>query len=466
MTVSATFPSGIHLTPDLRVTVITFLVSALAGAGFGLIPALASTRLDLVTGLKEISTARLGRYRRFGMRNLFMVYQMTCAMLLVLIMGFMLSGIKRGAVRDPGFDTTGLYLFSLDPARDGYSPDQSAALFSGLPERLARLNGVDGVTLGDQTPFNNFGVTDTAVSVPSAAADGSEAVHQVALQTIGPDFFATLGVPLLRGTEFGNRELRSDPAAGATLPAIINQTAAKRLFGDTDPLGRRIRQDRRTFQVAGVVRYGRPVFFKSEPAPTVFLPLTMKNLRRGPAQGISVLVRARKGVGFAAINRELEAIDSRLTMFNLQTMGEHLAQFDKAVEYVLAIYTVVGLFALILACVGLAGVSAQSVVRRRKEIGIRMALGAQRRQVLRLVMKEGATMALIGSVLGVAGASGITRLLALASAQFAQALALSITDPLRIVGAPLLLIALAAIACYLPARRSATIDPLMALREE
>jgi ABC-type antimicrobial peptide transport system permease subunit len=339
-------------------------------------------------------------------------------------------------------------------------------LFNGLPERLARLHGVDGVTLGDQTPFNSFGVPETDVSVPSPGEGAPEAVYQVALQTIGPNFFATLGVPLLRGTEFGIRNLRSDPAPGAILPAVINQTAAKRLFGDADPLGRRIRQGQKTLQVAGVVRYGRPAFFRSEPAPAVFLPLTVKNLRQGSAQGITVLVRARNGVGFAAIRRELEAIDSRLTMFNLQTMREHLAQFDRAVEYVLAIYTVVGLFALILACVGLAGVSAQAVVRRRKEIGIRMALGAQRRQVLELVMKEGAAMALIGSAFGLAGAYGLTRVVASVSSQFAQAIALSVTDPLRILGAPLLLISLAAIACYLPARRSATIDPLSALREE
>jgi predicted permease len=462
---STPFPSAVHLAPDLRVTLVTFLVSALAGAGFGLMPALASTRLDLVTGLKETVTARLGRYRRFGMRNLFMVYQITCAMLLVLIMGFMIGGIQQGSVRDPGFDTTGLYLFSLDPARDGYSPDQSATMFTGLPERLARLNGVEGVTLADQSPFN-IGVSETDVSVPSAGADAPEAVYQVALQTIGPNFFATLGVPLLRGTEFGIRNLRSDPAPGAILPAVINQTAAKRLFGDADPLGRRIRQGQKTLQVAGVVRYGRPAFFRSEPAPTVFLPLSMKNLRQGPAQGISVLVRARNGVGFAAMRRELEAIDSRLTMFNLQTMREHLAQFDRAIQYATAIYSVNGLFALILACVGLAGVSAQAVVRRRKEIGIRMALGAQRRQVLHLVMKEGAAMALIGSALGLAVASGLTRVLASVSAQFAQTIAVSAADPIRILGAPLLLISVAAIACYLPARRSAIIDPLAALREE
>src|SRR5260370_6849120 len=136
MTPSAPFPSAVHLAPDLRVTMVTFLVSAVAGAGFGLMPALASTRLDLVTGLKETATARVGRYRRFGMRNLFMVYQMTCAMLLVLIMGFMIGGIQRGSVRDPGFDTAGLYLFSVDPARAGSPLDQSPALFTCLPRRL------------------------------------------------------------------------------------------------------------------------------------------------------------------------------------------------------------------------------------------------------------------------------------------------------------------------------------------
>jgi macrolide transport system ATP-binding/permease protein len=390
-----------------------------------------------------------------------MVYQVAAAMTLVMIMGFMVAGIQRGASRDAGFETAGLCLFSLDPARDGYSPDESAAMFLSLPERLARLNGVDGVTFADQIPV--FVNTDTAVSTTSGAgAQGG--VHKVAMQTIGPHFFATLGVPMLRGAEFGERDLRSDPAA--MLPAVINQVAAKELFGDTDPLGRIIRQDQRIFQVAGVVRFGQPAFFRNEPAATVFLPLTAKNFRRGPAQGSTVLVRARKGVGFTAIKRELESVDRRLTMFNMRTMQEHLDRLNRTIEYVTAFYGGVGMFALILACIGLAGVTAQALVQRRKEIGIRMALGAQRRQVLRLVMKEGTAMASAGSVLGLAATLGVTRVLASRSAGFAQTLATGGGDPVRILGAPLLLISVAAIACYLPARRSATIDPLKALREE
>jgi ABC-type lipoprotein release transport system permease subunit len=288
----------------------------------------------------------------------------------------------------------------------------------------------------------------------------------VALQTIGPGFFAALGVPLLRGAEFSDRELRSDPASDTLLPVVINHTAAAELFGDADPLGRLLRRDRTVFQVAGVVKYGVPAPFRTEPAGTVFLPLTMRNLRRTPPQSIAVVVRARRNLGFAEIRSALEAIDTRLMMFNARTMREKLAELSRAVQYTTAIYSVVGLFALVLAGVGLAGVTAHAAVRRRKEIGIRMALGARRPQVLRLVMREGAVMALVGCLLGFMAAFGISRVLAAIDAQFARGLAWSSADPLRLLGAPLLLIAVIAAACYLPARRSATADPLVSLREE
>jgi predicted permease len=463
---AAAFPSAVHLTPDLRVALLTFLISALAGAGFGLVPALASTRPDLVTGLKQTSTTVSGRYRRFGLRNLFMVYQMASAMALVVMMGFMVTGIQQGANRDQGFDMTGLYLFSLDPARDGYSPNESAAMFTGLRERLTRLNGVDAVTLADPTLLRLFSLPDTTVSVPAAGEGLHEADHRLVLSTIGPSFFATLGAPLLHGAEFSDSELRSDPAPDTVLPAVINHTAAAELFGDTNPLGRLVRQDERVFQVAGVVRYGLPAPFRTEPAPRLLLPLTMKDLRHGPPQGIAVLVHARPGLGLAEIRRELEAIDSRLTMFNARTIREHLAQLNRGVQYTTAIYSVVGLFALILASVGLAGITTQAAIRRRKEIGIRIALGAKRQQVLSLVMREGAAMVSIGCLIGFAFAAGVAQVLASMNNQLAQNLSWNAADPLQILGAPLVLISVAAIACYLPAHRSATVDPLVSLREE
>jgi predicted permease len=460
------FPSPLQLTPDWRVTTLTFLVSAVAGAGFGLLPALASTRPDLVSALKKEPAAQSGRYRRFGLRNLFMVYQMASAMALVVMMGFMVGGIQQGANRDPGYDTTGLYLFSLDPARDGYAPDDAAALFANLPQRLERRGGATGVTLADPALFRLFSLTDTTISIPAAGEGSKDAVHRVSLSTIGPNLFATLRAPVLQGSEFDQTNLTSDPAPDTVLPAVINHAAAAELFGDANPLGRLVRQDQRVFQVAGVVRYGQPAPFQTEPAPAVFLPLTMKNLRQVPPQGITVAVRTGPGLGLEAIRQELEAIDSRLTMFNAQTMQEHLAQMNRGVQYTTAIYSVVGLFALILASVGLAGITTQAAIRRRKEIGIRMALGAQRRQVLQLVMREGALMVLAGSAIGFVAALGIARLLVSMNLQAAQNFASGATDPVSILGAPVVLVSLAAIACYVPARKAATVDPLVSLREE
>jgi predicted permease len=456
------FPSGIRLTPDLRVALITFFISALTGAAFGLMPALASTRPDLVTSLKEIAASHVSRYRRFGLRNLFMVYQMAAAMLLVLMMGFAVIGIQQGANRaGPGFETSGIYLFSVDPVRDGYSPADSAATLAGLPKRLARVSGVEGVTLADSSAFSYMPPALTAVSVGPAEPGTPQSIHRVSLQKVGPGFFAALGLHIVRGAEFESRDLRSDPDSGARLPVVINQSAAQKLFGDADPMGRVIRQGDKVFQVAGVVRYEKSAVFQREPVPAVFLPLTIQDLQRGRM----VVVRLRQGVGFAAIRSEMKAIDSRLTMVNVQTMDEYLAQFSQALEYVTAIYGTVGMFALILACVGLAGVTAQAVVRRRKEIGIRMALGARRPQVLRLVMKEAGAMVLVGSVLGIAGAVALVRVFLWASASIGP-LNPGVLEPAEVVGPPLLLIAVAAIACYLPARRSATIDPVAALRDE
>ncbi|MGA3241542.1 MAG: FtsX-like permease family protein, partial [Bryobacteraceae bacterium] len=389
-------------------------------------------------------------------------YQMAAAMLLVLMMGFAVIGIQQGANRaGPGFDTSSMYLFSVDPVRDGYSPTDSGATLAGLPQRLARVSGVEGVTLADSSAFTYMPPTLSAVSVGPAEPENPKSIYRVSLQKVGPGFFAALGMHVMRGAEFDFRDLRSEPDSGARLPVVINQSAAQKLFEDNDPMGRVIREGERIFQVAGVVRYEKSAVFQRDPVPAVFLPLTMQDLQRGRM----VVVRVRKGVGFAAIRGEMKAIDSRLTLVNVQSMDEYLSQFSHALEYVTTIYGTVGMFALILACVGLAGVTAQAVVRRRREIGIRMALGARRPEVLRLVMKEAAAMVLVGSVLGIAGAAALVRVVLWASASIGP-INPGALEPAQVVGPPLLLIAVAAVACYLPARRSATIDPVAALRDE
>ncbi|MGB7723034.1 MAG: ADOP family duplicated permease [Bryobacteraceae bacterium] len=459
----------IAYTPDLRVALFAFLISALAGAGFGLLPALATTRADLASALKASMETRRSRYRRFGLRNLFVVYQVAAAMMLILIMGVWSGGLRNAANLDPGFAAAPLQFFSLDPARDGLTPDQSAAVFTGFAQRLARLPGVEGVTLADRPPLTPA-IANSSVSVPSVPAGSRVSVHPVAFLSIGPGYFATLGASLVRGVEFSERDLGREAAPSDILPAVINQTAAKDLFGGADPLGRRIRQDaegvQRTFQVIGVVRYDRRSLAVNRPVATIFLPFTRKDLRRGSQSGTIVLLRARTHLVGASIRRELASINPNLTMFNPQTMREFLAAWNRVVQTAIAFTSGVGLFGLLLACVGLAGVTAQAVERRRKEIGIRMALGARPPQVVRLVMREGAVMISAGAAVGFAGAYGISRVMAAASAQVAEIIGWSTGNRALTVGIPLLLVSLAAIACYLPARRSISLDPLVALREE
>jgi ABC-type antimicrobial peptide transport system permease subunit len=179
-----------------------------------------------------------------------------------------------------------------------------------------------------------------------------------------------------------------------------------------------------------------------------------------------VVLRGHTHLHDAAIGRELASIDPNLTMFDARSMRDFLASLDRVAKNGTAFTSGVGIFGLLLACIGLAGVTAQTVARRRKEIGIRMALGATPPQVLRLVMREGAFMILAGAAFGCGGAYAISRALATASAQMAEIIGWSAGDRALTLGVPLLLVSLAMIACYLPARRSTSLDPVIALREE
>ena len=462
--VSPLFRLAVQLTPDSRVAALTFGVSVATGVALGLIPALAITRADLIGGLKRHPAASVARYHRFGLRNLFMVYQLSAATTLVVIMGFLLSGIQSGATRDAGFAAEGLSMLALDPVRDGYSVDEAAEVLAGLPDRLIEAGDVEAAALMDSRPFQQFVLADRTASVPSGHAPAAEVIQRVAVQTVGPGFFATLGVRLQRGVEFSRQDFQFVPAGRAAMPAVINHTAAE-LFG-VDPLGKIFRLEERVVQVAGIVKYGLPPPFGVAASPTVFLPLTMPDLQRPRPQGIPVLVRARDGDGIERARQRLKQIDANLTMFDARTVRGQIDDLYMVVRYTQAVYGVVGLFALVLAAVGLAGVTAHAVMRRRKEIGIRMALGARSLHVMGLVMREGAIMTAVGSCIGLAFAFGLARALMAINSELGQTLHTGMAHPMRLLAGPAILIAVTAIACYLPAHRSSHVNPLIALRED
>lgn len=444
---------------DLHVLAITLAIALAAGIGFGLAPALSSTRTDIGATLKEGAQAPLRGYRRFGLRNLFVVGQMAASLMLLLVTWLVALAFLGTARLDTGVDVANLNLISLDPVRDGYSPETVAALFSNLPGELSRVNGVRAVALtGSALPSHSDA---TRISAPAVDGKVGQVLYSAYRERIGANYFATLGVPLVRGREFDLHE------GGQGGPAILSQTAAHGLFGADDPIGRRIRDGERTYTVVGLSRDMRTGLLTPNPMATVFLPLTPEWLGKNTAGRVTILVRGTEGRDtMAAVRNRIASLHPDLTVFDLHTMQDDLDRLNSLAQWVSAIYVILGVFALLLACIGLGGVTAYAVVRRRKEIGIRMALGARARQVRGLVLREGTALVAVGSVLGVSGAFALARVFAAYSDVLARNFGHRIDNPLLLVGAPLMLAGLAMLACYLPARRATRIDPMAALREE
>jgi predicted permease len=462
-------PSLIDLHPDFRVFAFTLAISFMAGLGFGLVPALSSLRTDIVAALKQGAQAPLRGYRRFGLRNLFMGYQVAASLMLLLVTGYMVSGYQRTMRRDLGFDTADLALLLIDPVRDGYSGERLETLLSRLPRELARVSTVRGVALAAEAPFADLAANrpNTYVSAHSGETNAREVGCAVFRERIGADYFATLGAPLVRGREFTHRDTEGNVRPGTAVPAIINLSAARALFGAQDPIGRRIREEGATYSVIGVTRDMRTGFLPPKPVATLFLPLTATWMARIHAPRATILVRGTAGLAtLAALRDELASLHPDLTVFDVRTMRENLDRMSAFIEWNSAIYTVLGLFALLLACIGLGGVTAYTVAQRRKEIGIRMALGARSGQIRRLVLREGIALIAAGSVVGFGAASAIARGASSVTGQLANVFQTRTDDPILVVGAPVLLATLALLACYLPSRRATRIDPAAALREQ
>ena len=400
--------SEFHIQPDLRIIAATLAIAFAAGIGFGLTPALSSVGTDIGLTLKEGAQAALRGYRRFGTRNLFVVGQMAVSLMLLLITWYIAIGFVQSAMVDPGFEIPYLNLLSIDPVRDGYSAEQAAAVFGKLPDELSRVEGVRAVALTGGAPFADLLAeqANARVSSPAGDAQGGEVQHAVLRERIGAGYFGTYGVTVAGGHEFDRRDLQEGApgakSAGA-IPAVLNQTAARELFGTHAAIGRRIREGELNYSVIGVTRDTPSGLLPPKAIATVFLPLTDEWFRQNPMQRATIMVRGTAGRDTLTAERnQLALLHPDLTVFNVRTLQDDLDRMNSFVKWDSAIYIVLGAFALVLACIGLGGVTAYAVVRRRKEIGIRMALGARGRQVQGLVLREGTALVLTGSVLGFA----------------------------------------------------------------
>jgi predicted permease len=450
---------------DWRAAVFAFGLAIVCGIGFSLAPALQATKSDLTPALKESSALQLPGYRRFGLRNLLMVAQVAASLMLLLITGFLVLGISKSSSIQTKFDPNTMYLLSIDPVRDGYTPEKAQALFEKLPERLKSAGPVRSIALAAQAPFSSS-IATTQVAA-KGSPDATQVVQSVDEQTVGVGYFAALSEPMLVGREFEERDQRGQPDGSKTfsLPAVLNERAEHRLFGSESAIGKRIRDNKQSYEVVGVVHDLTSVDGISQ--SVVYLPLTPRDFARPPAGGITIMVRSDAGTdALSGIRSEIAFIDTNLNIFNVQTLGDYLDRSRSALRFSIQTYGGIGVFGLVLAAIGLAGVTAYAVAQRRKEIAIRTALGASRAQVLRLVLREGAALVTVGTVLGFLGAIAMAKILSALANMFVDALKFGTDDPRLLIGAPLLLAAVAMLACYVPARRSVQIDPLKALREE
>jgi putative ABC transport system permease protein len=448
---------------DGPVLLYSLALSVLTGIVFGTVPALLSTRPDLTGSLKEGAAAAVGAEglfgtrRRFGTRDLLVAGEIALALVLLLGAGLMLKSFARLRALDPGFRPEGVLTFRLDPPEPRYTRQNAAAFKERLLERLAALPGVEAASVDYCPPLqtcNRTVVTRLGGGPPLPPGEGPE----IGVHSVGEDHFRALGIPILAGRAFtpADRE-------GAPLVAILNQAAARRLWPRSGAVGRQIQVgigmfgDEDMAEVVGVVgdvKYGPP---ELAPGPDVYVSYRQYTAPRG-----TVMLRAAGDpIQLAAgVRAAVQRIDPELPVFDLKSMEERAADATARSRYGALLLAAFAALAVALAGIGVYGVMSYAVAQRRREMGLRMALGARPVDVVRLVVGRGALLAALGVAAGLVAGNALTRFLE------GMLFDVATTDPAVFTAIAALLTAVALLATYLPARRARRVDPMTALKTE
>ena len=447
-------PLVIDLSLDYRVFGFSIIVTLLTTVAFGLAPALQSTKADANQGLKEADQAQTVGKRRARLRNWLMIGQVAVSLVLLMCASIFLSSVFKLRTIDLGFRPNNLALLSVNPAMQGYSPQRSREFILQANQRLKAVPGVQAVAAASRVPMGLSSVRDQILpydygssQVPTPALVGSNSVS--------PSYFEAMRIPLLRGRSF-----EAQDREGAPPVAIVNDVLARRFWPNQEPLGKRIRKlDGRTFEVIGVAKTGKYDTLGEEALPFVYLPLDQSDGYRSELT-FHIRTTIPPEPLLDTFRRQLVVLNPELTVFDVETMNEHLADSLLLVRMGAILLSVFGGLALGLASLGLYGLIGYLVRQRTREMGIRMALGANPRDLLRLVLKQGMKLTLSGAAIGSVLGFGISVLIA------SQLYGVTAVDIATLAGAASIQFGVALLACWFPARRAMRVDPMRALRTE
>ena len=441
---------------DTRVLGYTALLTVLTGILFGLAPALQASRADVVPVLKN-ETVPAGANQRgvrslFSLRQALVVSQVALSLISLVAAGLFLRSLKHAQGIDTGFETRGVLVMNVNLGREGYTPERGQLFYQQAAERLSGLPGVQRASVAQNPPLAGGFLRSV---FPEGADTTTRDRVLVQVNSVSPGYLDTLGIPLLRGRDF----LDSD-TTGAPLVVIINETMAQRFWPGEEAIGKRFKffGDTDYTSVIGIAKNAKYNGVAEDPTPFIYQPV-----RQNYTPNATLHIRAAGNAGGlgGAVRAAVLEIDPTLSVFNIRTLEEQVSNSLAGLRLNVIMLTTFGVLALLLASIGLYGVASYAVTQRTREIGVRMALGANAASVLRLVLGRGLTLVGIGIALGLA--------LALLGSRFISPDVLpnvSVRDPLTFTATAVLLTAVALLANYLPARRATRIDPLLALRSE
>jgi putative ABC transport system permease protein len=446
--------NAVHL--DIRILLFSFGISLVCGVIFGLVPALIASKTNLVTSLKESERTDSAGTTRQRLLRTFVVAEVAAALMLLISGGLLVRSFGKLLDVQPGFDPHNVITLRLSlPGTQYNTPAKLTAFYDSLLPRISGLPGVQHAAAAFQTPFTGGG-DNSIFAIRGRQENANDPPPHADYAFVSSDYFRSIGLPILKGRDFQLSDMRAGNSFAPNSAAIVDEELAKRFWPNGDALGGGISWSREGpwATVVGICATAQLKDLTEESKGTFYLPSYFQS---------STLVVRTSGDPRSltpAIREQVLTVDKNQPVFDVKTMDERVATTLETRRFAVVLLGIFGVLALLLAAIGLYGVLAFAVSQRTREIGIHMALGAQARDVLSMVIKQGMSLVLFGVVLGVAGAYAVTR--AMQSLLFE----VSTTDPVTFALVPLLLAVVGFVACYIPARRATKVDPLVALRYE